>query len=130
VVFVSVEDYAAFAAQAGEAVGHAMLQGVGDRLAENVRRCDALYHISGDIFAVCMRAITHVDAQAIVESLCRAVAAAPFPTPHGPVPAKIIAGLVAFTPGESAASLIHRADDALRSVKSARLPSVAELAAE
>jgi diguanylate cyclase (GGDEF)-like protein/PAS domain S-box-containing protein len=130
VVFVSVDDYAALNAEIGDPASHAVLQGVGDRLAENVRRCDAVYHISADIFAVCMRAVTNIDAQAIVANLCRAVAVAPFPTPSGPVPAKISVGLVAWRAGENAAALIHRADDSLRSAKSARLPSVAELAAE
>jgi GGDEF domain-containing protein len=100
-----------------------------DRLADNVRRSDTLCHISREIFAVCMPSVSLIDAESIVANLCRAVDVTPFMTPAGPIAPALSVGVVALTAGETAASLIHRADE-MHAVKRKRSTHLMAQAAE
>jgi PAS domain S-box-containing protein/diguanylate cyclase (GGDEF)-like protein len=116
VAFVGV-DHLVPASQAGEKIAQALLMGVADRLAENVRRCDIVGRVSEDVFAVCMPAVSLVSAEAIADSLSRAVASAPFETPEGPMSATVSVGVVSFTIGDTIASVIKRAEAAMVQAK-------------
>ena len=84
--FIDVDHFKQVNDQLGHEVGDAVLFGVADRLAENVRRADMLGRIGGEEFAVCMPSVTLQDAEALAERLRRAVTSAPIDTPTGPVP--------------------------------------------
>jgi len=51
--------------------------------------------------------------------LRRAVTAAPFETPAGPVPITVSIGVAAFKPGDSVTRLMKRADTAMYAAKRA-----------
>jgi diguanylate cyclase (GGDEF)-like protein len=103
----------------GHAVGDAVLCGIADCLAENVRRLDILGRIGGEEFAVCMPSVTLADAKALAERLRCAVAGTGLATPMGPVSVTVSIGVACFGPGDTVASLTDRADAAMYSAKRA-----------
>lgn len=97
----------------GHAAGDAVLMGVADLLAENIRRADLVGRMGGEEFAICMPGLSVKEAQAVTERLRCAVADAVFPTGSGPLRVTCSLGLSASRPGESLAELMQRADAAL-----------------
>ncbi len=117
--FIDVDHFKQINDQMGHAVGDAVLFGLADRLADNVRRSDMLGRIGGEEFAVCMPGVSLRDAKALAERLRRTVTAAPFDTPTGPVPITVSIGVAAFKAGDSVADLMKRADTAMYAAKRA-----------
>jgi len=113
--FLAVENFNLLADEQADA----LLQGVADRLTENVRRCDTLCRISAEIFAVCMPLVTRNDGQVIVEALCRAVSVTPIDTLAGPVSTCLCARVVAFDGVDGAAAMMQRADAAMAAARQA-----------
>ena len=105
--------------ECGHAVGDAVLYGIADRLAENIRRSDMLGRIGGEEFAVCMPAVDLVDAHALAERLRCAIASAPLETLAGPVDITVSIGVSCFKAGDSLATLMERADAAMYEAKRA-----------
>jgi diguanylate cyclase (GGDEF)-like protein len=103
----------------GHAVGDAVLCGLADRLAENVRRSDCVGRLGGEEFAVCMPLVPLDDAVAMADRLRRAVARAAFDAPGGPVQVTVSIGVAGFAAGEDAKGLLRRADAALYRAKAA-----------
>ena len=124
--FIDVDHFKRVNDESGHAVGDAVLCGVADRLAEIVRRSDTLGRIGGEEFAVCMPRVPLRDAKAIAERLRRAVAAAPFDTPSGPINVTVNIGVAAFRLGDSPATLMARADAAMHLARQAGRDKVRE----
>jgi diguanylate cyclase (GGDEF)-like protein/PAS domain S-box-containing protein len=103
----------------GHAVGDAVLFGVADLLAENVRRPDLLGRIGGEEFAVCMPGITLQDAKALADRLCRVVAGTPLDTPAGPTTITVSIGVARFEPGGGVKAMMEQADAAMYAAKRA-----------
>jgi len=118
-VFVDVDHFKKINDEFGHPVGDAVLCGIADCLAENVRRIDMLGRVGGEEFAVCMPAITLRDAKALAERLRCAVAATSLATPVGPLKVTVSIGVASFTPGDSVDALTSRADTAMYAAKRA-----------
>jgi diguanylate cyclase (GGDEF)-like protein/PAS domain S-box-containing protein len=117
--FIDVDHFKLVNDEMGHAVGDAVLFGVADRLAENIRRTDVLGRVGGEEFAVCMPSLPLDEARALSERLRHAVTAAPFETPAGPVPISVSIGVAAMKTGDSVARLMRRADTVMYAAKRA-----------
>ena len=112
--FIDVDHFKRVNDDFGHATGDAVLFGIADRLAENVRRLDMVGRIGGEEFVAWMPAITLVEAVAIAERLCRAIAAEPFDTPAGPLRVTVSIGVSDTGPGQpSLSGMLDRADRAM-----------------
>jgi diguanylate cyclase (GGDEF)-like protein/PAS domain S-box-containing protein len=109
---IDVDDFARFGDNMGAAAADAVLCGLADRLADNIRRCDLFGRFGNEQFVVCMPSISLRDAETMARCLRNAVAGAPFETPSGPVHIRISVGVAAFASGDSLAMLLERAGNA------------------
>ena len=124
--FIDVDNFKQINDRFGHATGDAVLFGIADRLAENVRRVDTLGRIGGEEFAVCMPSIVLREAYAIGERLRQAISAKPFDTPNGPLRVTVSVGVSEARPDEhSLTELLDRADRAMYSAKIAGRDCVA-----
>lgn len=119
VVFMDVDHFKKVNDEFGHPTGDAVLCGIADCLAENVRRVDILGRIGGKGFAVCTPALSLQDATALADRLRSAVAATPLATPAGPIKITVSIGVACFTPGDSVDALTARADAAMYAAKRA-----------
>jgi diguanylate cyclase (GGDEF)-like protein/PAS domain S-box-containing protein len=117
--FIDVDHFKRVNDEMGHGVGDAVLFGMADRLAENVRRLDVLGRIGGEEFAVCMPGVALGDAKALAERLRRAFTMAPIETLSGPVPVTVSIGVTAFKAGDGVELLMKRADLAMYAAKKA-----------
>jgi diguanylate cyclase (GGDEF)-like protein/PAS domain S-box-containing protein len=118
-VYMDVDHFKKVNDELGHPIGDAVLCGLADCLAENVRRIDILGRIGGEEFAVCMPAVSLQDAIASADRLRIAVAAVRLATPAGPVTITISIGVSCFTNGDNVDTLTARADAALYVAKRA-----------
>jgi len=116
---INVNEYKAIRDEHGPAARDAVLRGVCERLADNIRRLDILGRLGGDQFAVCLPSISLRDAELMAQCLRSAVAAVPFDTPGGPVPVTISVGVAAFSPGDTIGMLLERAGNAFGAARHA-----------
>jgi diguanylate cyclase (GGDEF)-like protein/PAS domain S-box-containing protein len=117
--FIDIDHFKRINDERGHVVGDAVLCGMADCLAENVRRLDILGRLGGEEFAVCMPAVALQDAKALAERLRCAVAGAAFNTPEGPVNITVSLGVARYSPGDTVAALVERADAAMYVAKRA-----------
>ena len=103
----------------GHAVGDAVLCGMADCLAANVRRVDMVGRVGGEEFAVCMPNVTTHDAWTLADRLRRAIAETTLPTPSGPVHITISVGVASLVAGDTVPALMDRADAAMYAAKRA-----------
>lgn len=116
--FIDVDHFKRVNDEFGHATGDAVLFGIADRLAENVRRMDMVGRIGGEEFAAWMPAITLSEAAAIAERLRWAVAAEPFDTPSGPLRATVSIGVSEAKPNQhSLVNMMDQADHAMYAAK-------------
>jgi diguanylate cyclase (GGDEF)-like protein len=92
----------------GHAAGDHLLQTVAGAWTEFLRAGDFLARYGGDEFVLLLLDCPIAEVQAVVSRLCGAI-------PHE---GTCSAGIAAWSIGESAAEVLHRADDALYAVKS------------
>jgi diguanylate cyclase (GGDEF)-like protein/PAS domain S-box-containing protein len=111
--FIDIDHFKPINDSRGHAVGDAVLCGMADCLAENVRRLDILGRLGGEEFAVCMPNVTLQDAEALAERLRCAVARVAYKTPGGPVNITVSLGIASYSSGDTVGSLIARADAAM-----------------
>ena len=112
-VFIDIDHFKRINDERGHAVGDAVLCGMADCLAENVRRLDIVGRLGGEEFAVCMPGVTLQDAKSLAEHLRNAVAGTAFDSPVGPVNITVSLGVACYTPGDTVATLMERADDTM-----------------
>lgn len=116
--FIDVDHFKRVNDQFGHATGDAVLFGIADRLAENVRRMDMVGRIGGEEFAAWMPAITLREAAAIAERLRCAIAAEPFATPAGPLRVTVSIGVSeAGRNQHSLTDMMDQADHAMYAAK-------------
>ncbi len=118
-VFLDVDHFKKINDELGHPVGDAVLCGIADYLARNIRRVDMLGRIGGEEFAVCMPAIKLQQAKTLAVRLCVALADAQLATPAGPVNVTASIGVASFMPSDNAEALIARADAAMYAAKRA-----------
>jgi diguanylate cyclase (GGDEF)-like protein/PAS domain S-box-containing protein len=116
---IDIDDFARISGNMGTPAADAVLCGMADRLADNIRRCDLFGRFDDEQFVVCMPSITLRDAETLARCLRNAVADAPFETAAGPVHVRISVGVAAFAPGDSLAMLLDRAGHAFGAGKPA-----------
>jgi diguanylate cyclase (GGDEF)-like protein/PAS domain S-box-containing protein len=111
--FIDIDHFKRINDEHGHAVGDAVLFGVADCLAQNMRRLDFVGRLGGEEFVVCMPAVALQDANALAERLRCAVAGTAFDTPVGPVNITVSLGVACYSPGDTVTTLIDRADAAM-----------------
>lgn len=119
VIFIDVDHFKAVNDEFGHNVGDAVLCGVADRLVANIRRSDIVGRVGGEEFAVCVAGVRLPDVRRLAESLNRAVAAAPFETPVGPLKITVSVGVACYAKGDTLTDLLDRADAAMYDAKRA-----------
>jgi diguanylate cyclase (GGDEF)-like protein/PAS domain S-box-containing protein len=118
--FIDVDHFKRVNDRFGHATGDAVLFGIADRIAENVRRVDLVGRLGGEEFAVCMPSITLREAAAIGERLRHAVSERAFDTPAGPIQITISIGVAEAKHNQHDLSdLMERADRAMYAAKQA-----------
>lgn len=118
--FIDVDHFKQVNDHYGHPVGDAVLFGIADRIAENVRRVDLVARVGGEEFAVFMPSVTVSEASAIGERLRRAVSAQAFETPAGPLQITVSIGVAEAEENEYSLSiLMERADRAMYAAKQA-----------
>lgn len=116
--FIDVDHFKRVNDEFGHATGDAVLFGIADRLAENVRRMDMVGRIGGEEFAAWMPAIALREAAAIAERLRSAIAAEPFDTPAGPLRVTVSIGVSeAGRNQHSLTDMMDQADHAMYAAK-------------
>jgi diguanylate cyclase (GGDEF)-like protein/PAS domain S-box-containing protein len=118
VAFIDIDHFKRINDERGHAVGDAVLFGMADCLAENMRRSDIVGRLGGEEFVVCMPAVALQDANALAERLRSAIAETAFDTPVGPVNITVSLGIACYSPGDTVATLMERADAAMYVAKS------------
>ncbi|NKC32161.1 GGDEF domain-containing protein [Falsiroseomonas selenitidurans] len=101
----------------GPAAGDAVVMGVADLLAENVRHGDVVGRTGPAAFALCLPGLDLLGARRAAERLRRALAAAEFPTEAGPLRVTCSFGICAAAPGETLSELVRRAEAALQAAR-------------
>jgi diguanylate cyclase (GGDEF)-like protein/PAS domain S-box-containing protein len=119
VAWIDVDRFKEINDSFGHAAGDAVLFRIADRLAENIRRLDAIGRLGGEEFAVCMPALTIEDAYGFADMLRQAVATAASEIVAKPIVTTISIGVAELLPSEDAASLLARADAAMYEAKRA-----------
>ena len=115
--FIDVDNFKQVNDLLGHPVGDAVLFGMADRLAENVRHSDTVGRLGGEEFGVFMPLVTLREATALAQRLCSAVADAPFETLGGGVAVTVSIGVAALREGDALSDLVARADTAMYSAK-------------
>lgn len=111
--FIDIDHFKLINDERGHAIGDSIICGVADCLTENVRRLDILGRIGGEEFAVCMPALSLQNAKALAGRLCTTVAGTAFATPGGPLDITASLGVACYAAGDTAATLMERADAAM-----------------
>ena len=103
----------------GHQVGDEVLRKCAGRLIRCVRMSDIVGRIGGDEFVLLLNDSNRSTADQVLNRLRREIAATPIMTRHAEIPSTISVGYTILAPGESldAASLLERADAALRTAK-------------
>lgn len=112
VVRLGIPELAGIARRGGPEAEAAVLIGVADRLAENVRRVDTLAYLGQATFGACLPRVPRTEAMAITERLRRSVTGTPVEAPGGPVAVTLDVEVLEVSPGgtrsvpETAAALL------------------------
>jgi diguanylate cyclase (GGDEF)-like protein len=117
--FIDIDHFKRINDERGHAMGDSVLCGLADCLTDNIRRLDTLGRIGGEEFAVCMPAVALQDAKALAQRLLGAIADAAFATPGGPLNITVSLGVACYSPGDTAATIMARADKAMYIAKHA-----------
>jgi diguanylate cyclase len=103
----------------GHAAGDVVLREVGKILHEGVRKTDLPCRVGGDEFILLLADLTEAEARDRAEDLRAAIGTFPHPGNDRGIRITSTMGGTLFRPGETAAELMHRADEALYAAKRA-----------
>ncbi len=118
--YIDIDNFRQIAEQYGDATSEAVLIGLADRLADNIRRVDSVGRISRDKFGVCMGSISMANAIIMCERLRNIIAEQPFPTPAGMLSITVSIGITEIdADSKSVSDIILRASDAKHVAKKA-----------
>lgn len=114
----------------GHARGDSVLRAFCDRVRDKTRRSDLLVRRGGEEFVLVLPSTDHARALALAERIRRSVGEHPFDDDAGPpIRQTVSIGVATWDDRESAEDLLHRADMALYSAKSAGRDRVWSVAA-
>jgi diguanylate cyclase (GGDEF)-like protein/PAS domain S-box-containing protein len=118
VLFCDIDHFKNINDTHGHAAGDEVLRVMADRLRETLRSSDDLAaRLGGDELLIVLHGVQDLaNALALAEKL-RAAAAAPIPTPAGPVHSTLSIGVTLARPGETTDSIVARADTAMYEAK-------------
>jgi len=118
VLFCDIDHFKEINDTHGHAAGDEVLRVMADRLRQTLRSSDDLAaRLGGDELLIVLHGVQDLaNALALAEKL-RAAAAAPIPTPAGPVHATLSIGVTLAQPGETTDSIVARADAAMYHAK-------------
>lgn len=109
VLMIDLDDFKRLNDHFGHLHGDAVLEHVAQVLAANVRGIDHIARYGGEEFVVAMPGTTLTEAEAVAERLRSAILES--------TPTTVSIGAAASEPGESAATVLHRADEMLLTAK-------------
>ena len=112
-VFIDIDGFKQINDLYGHGVGDDVLRQVGDMLVENVRRSDLVGRLGGDEFAVALMQADAGQARFKARQLASRIAARPQSSPARAPVISISTGVAQAQDGDSAASLLERADAAM-----------------
>jgi diguanylate cyclase (GGDEF)-like protein len=105
-----IEHFEEIAVEYGDATAEALLIGVADRLADNIRRIDSIGRIGRNTFGICMASISLANATVMCDRLRNCIAEEPFATPSGRMNITVGIGISAIdADSQSASDIIARA---------------------
>ncbi len=103
----------------GHAAGDFVLREVGKILTEGVRKSDLPCRVGGDEFIILLADLSEADARMRIEALRVAIGSFPHPGNDRGIRVTTTMGGTLYRPDETAAELMHRADEALYAAKRA-----------
>jgi diguanylate cyclase (GGDEF)-like protein len=112
-VLVDLDDFKRLNDRLGHVAGDAVLAAVAARLASSVRKADLACRFGGEEFAIVLPEAGEADAALVCERVQHAVASARADAGE----LSLSAGISALRPGDTAETLIARADEALLAAK-------------
>ncbi len=115
-ILLDVDHFKKFNDTHGHLAGDKVLQGVALAMDGATRGEDTVARYGGEEFAVL---VPDIDAQATAEAVRRAIEARPFPFEGATLQVTASGGMAQLLPGDDAATLIRRADEALYASKKA-----------
>ncbi|QGM44645.1 putative bifunctional diguanylate cyclase/phosphodiesterase [Methylocystis heyeri] len=114
ILLVALENLFGLNRTYGYDAGDEVIAGLAKRLSENLRANDMVARHAGNKFAVVLQDCDAEQLKAIAIRMIEAVAAAPFETSAGPVPATVrIGGVVGPREGRTTQALFQHAEEAL-----------------
>ncbi|MCB2187747.1 MAG: sensor domain-containing diguanylate cyclase [Deltaproteobacteria bacterium] len=118
-LLLDIDDFKEFNDTFGHDQGDLVLQGLAQVMTDSVRAGDLPCRWGGEEFAVILAGVGWGQAAAVAERIRQRFAAREFPPAGGTARCTASLGLVQHRPGETAAELVRRADQALYQAKRA-----------
>jgi diguanylate cyclase (GGDEF)-like protein/PAS domain S-box-containing protein len=117
--FCDLDDFKATNDNLGHAAGDFLLRIIAGRIKAAVRSTDLVARIGGDEVLLLLEGITSTKEAARIADAVRAAVAAPVPSAYGPLQVTVSVGVAVSEAGETADSLLARADRAMYEAKRA-----------
>lgn len=115
VAYIDLDRFKRVNDRLGHSAGDALLREVARRLRDATRTGETPFHLAGDEFAVVLERVAPWEVDAPAERLATVLRG----VPAGPMKVDASVGIALGAPGESAASLVARADHAMYAAKEA-----------
>jgi diguanylate cyclase (GGDEF)-like protein/PAS domain S-box-containing protein len=115
--WIEIDGMDVLAARLGRPAAEAVVLGVADLLAENLRRTDLIGRLAAGGFGIGLAGVTQAEARPIAERLRRKLEHATLASPAGPLRVTASLGVAAAQPGDSAATLLARAEAAMAAAR-------------
>ncbi len=119
-IFVDLDGLKAVNDAHGHTAGDAMILHVARELRAQVRRADMVARIAGDEFAIILNRVGHAEACSKTRALVRYVSNTKLNIGAALLPVGMTCGVTMITAGDSIASALSRADDAMYATRRAQ----------